>query len=117
MKKRVSIYIDSEVWEKLKKVLKNVSAWIELKAKEYLKIVGEEIKEKEPKLVVEAYCPSGHLTKVVLIDGDGNFKSKLVYCEVCGRRFTLRRRVRGIIKGNMNLYMQWYAKAFKTSYV
>jgi uncharacterized protein YbaR (Trm112 family) len=117
MKKQVSIYIDKEVWEKARKYLKNISKFCEEKIKEYLKSVGEEVKEVEPKLVVIVRCPLGHESEAVLIDESGRFRSSRVYCKVCRKRFRIKGRIVDIKKGNRNLYIQWYSQTFKTNFI
>jgi len=109
MKKQVSIYIDKEIWEKARKYLRNVSRFCEEKIKEYLKIVGETIEEKKEsaKLSAIVKCECGNEFEVVLVYANDKFRSGRVYCKACGKRFTIRRRIKEVF-GDMNLYWKWY---------
>ena len=115
MKKQVSIYIEKEIWEKARKYLKNVSRFCEEKIKEYLKMVGETIEEKkeEAQLSVIVECTCGNEFEVILIDARNNFRSGRVFCKVCGKRFTIKRRIKEIVKGDMNLYWKWYKSVYE----
>ena len=117
MKKKVTLYVKEKLVEEAKKLKINLSSFLEYHLENYLKSIGIEIKEPEHKLVVLVRCPRGHEISVVLIDAFGNYRSDRAYCKYCRRQFRIRRRILTILKGDKNLYMDWYSKKFNTSFL
>jgi len=116
MKRKVTLYVEEKLIEEAKKLKINLSRFLEYCLKNFLEKASIEVENREPKLVVLARCPNGHESAVVLIDAFGNYRSDRAYCKVCGKRFRIRGRIITILKGNKNLYFEWYSKRFNTSF-